>query len=60
LRLNCAKFGAVTENRADLLWPHQGRTEDARQVLASIYGWFTEGFETANLGAAKALIGDLR
>jgi len=38
------------------LWQRQGRREDARQLLEPIYGWFTEGFDTADLQAAKALI----
>jgi hypothetical protein len=31
----------------------QGRREEARAVLADIYGWFTEGFDTADLNNAK-------
>jgi len=42
------------------LWRDQGRTEDAQQLLAPVYDRFTEGFETADLRAAKALIDDLR
>ena len=30
------------------LWQHQGKNKQARQLLASIYSWFTEGFETAH------------
>jgi predicted ATPase len=37
----------------------QGRTEEARQQLGEIYGWFTEGFDTADLRAARALLDDL-
>lgn len=37
----------------------RGRDE-ARQILAEIYGWFTEGFETADLKEAKALLEELR
>jgi predicted ATPase len=36
------------------LWQHQGRRSEARQFLAEIYGWFTEGFDTADLLEAKA------
>jgi predicted ATPase/DNA-binding winged helix-turn-helix (wHTH) protein len=39
---------------------NQGRTEDAQQLLAPIYGRLTEGYETEDLRAAKALIDDLR
>ena len=38
------------------LWQQQDKREDARQLLAEIYGWFTEGFETADLQEAKALL----
>jgi len=38
------------------LWREQGRRAEARQVLAPIYGWFTEGFDTADLKDAKALL----
>ena len=38
------------------LWQQQGKKAEARQVLAEIYGWFTEGFDTADLKEAKALL----
>ncbi len=41
------------------LWQRQGRHEEARRMLAEVYGWFTEGFDTADLRAAKALLVDL-
>jgi len=41
------------------LWHEQGRTTEARGLLVSVYDRFTEGFDTADLGTAKALIGDL-
>ena len=41
------------------LWQQQGKNEDARQLLAEIYGWFTEGFDTADLQEAKALLDEL-
>jgi predicted ATPase len=34
----------------------QGRREEARDLLAPLYGWFTEGFGTADLSEAKALL----
>jgi predicted ATPase len=37
----------------------QGRRDEARVMLAEIYGWFTEGFDTADLKDAKALLEDL-
>ena len=42
------------------LWQQQGKTAEARQMLAEIYGWFTEGFDTADLQDAKALLEELR
>ena len=38
------------------LWQQQGKKEEARQMLAEIYGWFTEGFDTVDLQEAKALL----
>ena len=41
------------------LWQKQGKKEEARQMLAEVYGWFTEGFDTADLQEAKALLDEL-
>ena len=41
------------------LWREQGRREEARELLAPLYDWFTEGFDTADLKAAKALLDEL-
>jgi TOMM system kinase/cyclase fusion protein len=41
------------------LWQQQGKCEEARRLLAEIYGWFTEGFDTADLQEAKALLQEL-
>jgi predicted ATPase len=38
------------------LWQQQGKRGEARQVLGDVYGWFTEGFDTADLQDAKALL----
>jgi class 3 adenylate cyclase len=38
------------------LWQHQGKRTEARQVLAEVYGWFTEGFDTADLQEARVLL----
>jgi hypothetical protein len=38
------------------LWQSQGKTEAAHQMLAEIYGWFSEGFDTPDLQEAKALL----
>jgi predicted ATPase len=42
------------------LWQSQDKKEVARQLLAEIYGWFTEGFDTKDLQEAKALLEELR
>jgi predicted ATPase len=42
------------------LWQQQGQHAEARQLLATVYGWFTEGFATADLQAAQALLAALR
>ena len=41
------------------LWQQQGKQADARALLAPIYGWFTEGFDTADLQKARALLEEL-
>ncbi|MCZ6874803.1 MAG: AAA family ATPase, partial [bacterium] len=41
------------------LWEQQGKAEEARPLLADVYGWFSEGFDTADLQRAKALLDTL-
>jgi len=41
------------------LWRDQGRPQQARELLAPVYGWFTEGFDTLDLKEAKALLDEL-
>jgi hypothetical protein len=41
------------------LWQQQGKKKEARQRLAEIYHWFTEGLDTKDLQAAKALLAEL-
>ena len=38
------------------LWQQQGKRDDAYALLAPLYGWFTEGFDTADLQEARALL----
>jgi predicted ATPase len=38
------------------LWQQQGKRQAARQLLAEVYGWFTEGFDTADLQEARTLL----
>jgi predicted ATPase len=41
------------------LWQQQGRIDEARHILAEVYGWFTEGFDTLDLREARALLEEL-
>ena len=41
------------------LWQRQGKTHKANDLLAPVYSWFTEGFDTADLRDAKALLDEL-
>jgi predicted ATPase len=41
------------------LWRDQGKRDEARELLAPVYGWFTEGFDTLDLKEARALLDEL-
>jgi predicted ATPase len=41
------------------LWRDQGKRNEARELLAPVYGWFTEGFDTRDLKEAKVLLYEL-
>jgi predicted ATPase len=41
------------------LWQQQGKQQEAHELLAEIYDWFTEGFDTKDLQEAKALLEEL-
>ncbi|WP_046867589.1 hypothetical protein [Microvirga massiliensis] len=41
------------------LWQNSGKCNEARELLAPVYGWFTEGFDTADLKDAKSLLDQL-
>ena len=68
--LYCRALNIARDQRAKLwelravvnlarLWGERGRRSRARQLLSPIYGWFTEGFDTADLKAARALLDEL-
>jgi tetratricopeptide (TPR) repeat protein len=42
------------------LWRDQGKRDEARELLAPVHGWFTEGFDTLDLKQAKALLDELK
>jgi len=55
-----AKFWELrTATRLAELWRNQDRHPDAREMLAPIYAWFTEGFDTPDLVEARALLGEI-
>ena len=60
LQIAQSQGGKSLELRAAMslarLWQSQRRREEAHAALAGVYGWFTEGFDTADLKAAKALL----
>ena len=41
------------------LWRDQGKVSEARELVAPVYGWFTEGFDTLDLKEAEALLNEL-
>ena len=67
----CLKCGDVAEQQGSKiftlrlatslarLWRDQGKRDEARELLAPAYGWFTEGFDTLDLKQAKALLDEL-
>ena len=58
-----AQHAKILELRAAMsmarLWRDQGKREEARELLAPLYGWFTEGFDTLDLKDAKVLLNEL-
>jgi predicted ATPase len=63
LGVACQQQAKGLELRAALclsrLWQRQGKRQEAHKLLASIYGWFTEGFDTADLQEAQAFLRQL-
>jgi predicted ATPase len=63
IEVACRQQAKSLELRATIslsrLRQKQGRREEARGMLAEIYGWFTEGFDTGDLKDAKALLDEL-
>jgi predicted ATPase len=58
--IGCRQQARLPQLRAGVslgrLWQHQGKHNAARQLLAELYRWFTEGFATADLQEARALL----
>ena len=63
LTIACRQEAKSLELRAAMslarLWQQQDKQTEARELLAPVYGWFTEGFDTADLQEAKALLNEL-
>jgi predicted ATPase len=63
LAVSCQQQAKSWELRAAMsmarLWRDQGKRDEARDLLAPVYGWFTEGFDTLDLKEAKALLDEL-
>jgi predicted ATPase len=63
LEVACQQQAKSLELRAAIslsrLWQQQGKRAEAYELLAPVYGWFTEGFDTADLQEAKALLEEL-
>ena len=63
LAIACKQQAKSWELRASMslarLWRDQGKVQQARELLAPVYGWFTEGFDTLDLKEAKALLEEL-
>jgi predicted ATPase len=63
LDVACRQEAKSLELRAAMslsrLWQQQGKQSEARALLAPVYGWFTEGFDTADLQEVKALLEEL-
>jgi len=61
--LDTLKEAKALELRAAMslsrLWQQQGKRTEAHALLAPVFGWFTEGFDTADLQEAKALLEEL-
>jgi predicted ATPase len=55
-RLSRGAFSSPLEAR---LWRDHGKQEQARELLAPVYGWFTEAFDTRDLKEAKNLLDEL-
>jgi len=58
-RQNAKMFGLRASTGLARLWRDQGKRTEARDLLAPIYGWFAEGFDTPDLKEAKALLEEL-
>ncbi len=56
---NARMWDLRAATRLARLWHSQGKTTEARDLLAPVYGWFTEGFDSADLREAKALVDEL-
>ena len=54
------KIDELSFQKSRTLWQSHGKRQDAYDLLAPVYGWFTEGFDTADLQDAKTLLDELK
>jgi predicted ATPase len=59
LKISAKTFELHSATNLARLWRDQGKRNEARDVLAPVFGWFTEGFDTLDLKEAKALLDEL-
>ncbi len=59
VRAGLAIVNSARRRASRRLWRDQNKHAEARDLLAPVYGWFTEGFDTLDLKEAKALLGEL-
>jgi hypothetical protein len=59
IRVNSDRLLALAEKQMARLWCDQGKRQPAGDLLAPVYGWFTEGFDTKDLQDAKSLLSEL-
>jgi predicted ATPase len=55
-RQQAKSLGLRAATSLSRLWQSQAKRDEARELLTPLYGWFTEGFDTADLQEAKALL----
>jgi hypothetical protein len=58
-RAGAAVLGTTRSDEHGAPLARSGKPQQARELLAPVYGWFTEGFDTLDLKEAKALLGEL-
>jgi hypothetical protein len=58
-RINLSVLPDLTDEDLEKLWRDRGKRRQAHDLLAPVYGWFTEGFDTTDLRQARILLEEL-